>query len=417
MKVIYLLLLISLMLWACSPLPQPEPQQETRAVQPQLFAHETDEGVQMNWGWFVWEEGEEIGTGRVVPQRFAILVSEGERGNWEEIASVSGLETTYLVPDVISGQPYFLAVQAQADDASPSRSNVVMVVPGGAAVVSQLVPEDGKARKWATWGVNDQWITYTREVEGQLQLYRYQLETRSETFLRNGYAPSSAREKNQMVFLLAGESMDGTEGNGPSLVSTSENGIKMLVEGKGAIVNPSLSPSGDEVIFLAGQDETSWGLWHLNLAENEQRYLLGTTDLAIPSISEVDKTAQHPNWSPDGESIVYDRLTDKGGWVVKDLYQIPAAGGVEEVLLRSEWNDFSPAIHPTGNELAFVSDRSGRLAIWSYQKDRGALRQWTGDVEVRIDPETGLTWNQAGTQLLFTALTEDGAQRLMLATP
>jgi len=62
-----------------------------------------------------------------------------------------------------------------------------------------------------------------------------------------------------------------------------------------------------------------------------------------------------PVWSPDGERIVY--VSDRGGFY--DLYERPAVGGAEKVLLRTKQDKVTPTVSPDGRWLLYTVLQGG----------------------------------------------------------
>ncbi|MEO7966755.1 MAG: amidohydrolase, partial [Gemmatimonadaceae bacterium] len=77
--------------------------------------------------------------------------------------------------------------------------------------------------------------------------------------------------------------------------------------------------------------------------------------------------------SPDGHSIVFDLLGD--------LYIIPIEGGAARRITHGMSWDGMPRWSPTGNAIAFVSDRDGNDNLWLVAPDGDALRRLTQEVD------------------------------------
>ncbi len=84
--------------------------------------------------------------------------------------------------------------------------------------------------------------------------------------------------------------------------------------------------------------------------------------------------------SPDGQTIVFDLLGD--------LYTIPVEGGSATRLTDGIAHDMQPRFSPDGQEVVFVSDRSGDDNIWLMAADGSDVRPLTKGVSSSyISPE------------------------------
>ena len=114
-----------------------------------------------------------------------------------------------------------------------------------------------------------------------------------------------------------------------------------------------------------------------------------------PPSPESRPSFAEPAISPDGREIA----VASGG----DLWTVPAAGGDARLLVAHAANESRPLYSPTGDRLAFVSDRSGDGDIYVLTLATGALQQMTFDDGVeRLD-----AWSRDGQWLHFSSKTGD----------
>lgn len=77
--------------------------------------------------------------------------------------------------------------------------------------------------------------------------------------------------------------------------------------------------------------------------------------------------------SPDGRYIAYDAPV-RADVFARDIFLLTADGSRETVVVRSPANDHQPVWSPDGSQILFVSDRTGRNALWTVQIDAGTPR-------------------------------------------
>ena len=105
--------------------------------------------------------------------------------------------------------------------------------------------------------------------------------------------------------------------------------------------------------------------------------------------------AQYPDAGRSGDSVVYEitRTQDK----LQELSLDPL-GAKPRVLAPSTGSDFAPALSPTGDRVAFVSDRSGRFQLWLHDLASTMTTQLTE----RTDADAfGARWSADGKKIVF----------------
>ncbi len=97
--------------------------------------------------------------------------------------------------------------------------------------------------------------------------------------------------------------------------------------------------------------------------------------------------------SPDGRTVMFDLLGH--------IYTMPMRGGEARSITQSSGQaiNYQPAFSPTGDLVAFISDRSGRNALWVMKPDGSDARMIAGEGEHRfLDP----VWTPDGLNIAVT---------------
>ena len=181
--------------------------------------------------------------------------------------------------------------------------------------------------------------------------------------------------------------------------SQGEN-ARQLTRHRGQDRRPRFSPDGTRIAYLSERiaTDTGWDLWVTSLAEGRPR------QLTTHPFDEAD-----PRFSPDGTQIA---ITFRAGrHVNRRIGVVPSAGGDLVDMLPTEWqgDSFGARWAPDGAKLVFVSDESGRKALYTVPASRGAPeRVLDSDYEL-----TEPAWSPDGKQIAYLE-NRDGNLRLKL---
>jgi Tol biopolymer transport system component len=113
-------------------------------------------------------------------------------------------------------------------------------------------------------------------------------------------------------------------------------------------------------------------------------------------ITQGSRPAENPDWSPDGEWIVFAMREPQ-----EDLFVIRRDGTGLRQLTNDVHKDRVPRWSPDGKQITFYSDRSGRYQVWVVSSDGSGLRQLMNIANANVyNP----MWSPDGTHLVFGAL-------------
>jgi len=191
----------------------------------------------------------------------------------------------------------------------------------------------------------------------------------------------------------------------------------------------SWSPDGREIAFLS----TRWGrpAIYVMSADGERKGLRQITPPGFnPSVPIWTpdgknllfisaKDASLPTWTPDGKNLLITAAKDQH-FYARGIYRIPAAGGgaPERLTPADDAKNAWPSFSPDGSRLAYISDRSGHLNIWTMKPDGSDHQQVTRVAEDQDYPDNdyiqtmGLRWSPDGRRLLYFT-NQQGNLRLM----
>ena len=185
---------------------------------------------------------------------------------------------------------------------------------------------------------------------------------------------------------------------------------------------PFWSPDGMSIVFVMdatpGTDDTGVGLFTVGADGSQPTALVECSDDCV--------YLDDPAWSPDGDSVVYARMTDTvDGSTIATLERIDLATGSVDVLVTAEPLEFfaGPRWAPDGRSIVFEvvsraepvidADVTGvRLAIVDLGQDPPAIRDLTDPATLAVTPD----WSPTGDLIVYAAPPTVGSDSMDLYT-
>ena len=163
-----------------------------------------------------------------------------------------------------------------------------------------------------------------------------------------------------------------------------------LISGPGNQFQAAVSPDGTQVAFISGVAGRggSGGIWVVSLVANGSpaTAAAGNSRIIAPSeprLVHYEETSYRaaPAWSPDGSSLFYS--SDAAG--SNDIAVVPYGGGNRARLTEDPQDEFSVAVSPDGQRIAFVSNHEGPTRLYIMAAAGGARSAWR---EVELSSRT-----------------------------
>ena len=134
---------------------------------------------------------------------------------------------------------------------------------------------------------------------------------------------------------------------------------------------------------------------------NDEIYLMNTDGTNQINLTNSPASDWYPDWSPDGEKIIFGSYSDPNNPHDEDIWVINADGSDRKRLTDtpSGWSDFA-AWSPDGTKIAFCSDRDGTQDIYIMNADGSGITRVTNDPEPDYYPD----WSPDGSKIVYLSV-------------
>jgi serine/threonine-protein kinase len=371
-----------------------------------------------SWG----DDGEIYFTHRGVTDLLEVSANGGE------LSTVAVADTTveYTLgwPDVLPGSAHVLVsvMENAGDDALRNAVHIVDLASGERTPLIQNATDphyveagyitfaDGAGSIMA-----QEFDARTLELSGE----RFRIADRS-IYRAEGQSEYDVSRTGTLVMLSGGAQIRGTE-----LVMVDREGSSEVIDVGREARLPRFSPDGrylafevysssepsdiwvwdlqrevpTRVTFEGSNDHPSWSpdgasILFQRAAQGENHGYLKRRDGTGPATRVIDHVGRTPAFSPNGEWLIW--ATQPGGTTGAKIWVKEAENGEERELLGSGFPEFSPAISPDGRWLAYVAEDDGddQVYVQSFP-DLGPR------VKISVEGGREPRWSPDGRELFF----------------
>ncbi len=265
--------------------------------------------------------------------------------------------------------------------------NDVWVVPAAGGEARALTTGSG-GDGWPAWSRDGRSLYFSGLHDGTLALWRVPAAGGRLLRVTLGVGPevqpSVSRDGARLAYSTYAEQPD-------LVVVDAGKGARATIPSSGAVHDVAIAPDGHEIAYVSDR-QGGRGLWLQAMAGIEAR--------GEPRrVTDLPGGIARPAYSPDGRWIAVHRVVDGQ----RDVWILPAAGGLPSQITDDPGADVQPAWSPDGSEIAFVSDRSGQRQVWAVPvregRAAGAPRRVTEDAAQKSMP----SWSPDGGSIAYLA--------------
>jgi eukaryotic-like serine/threonine-protein kinase len=181
-------------------------------------------------------------------------------------------------------------------------------------------------------------------------------------------------------------------------------GLRQITDLEEGACQPDWSPDGQRLVFISPCDGNQ------EYYPDSALYIINVDGSNMSPLSTTPGGDFDPEWSSDGNKIVFTSMR-KGG---RPQIYVLNLQNKETTLLSDEYSrDWQPVWSPDGAKIAFITNRKGPYQVWVMDADGKNQQLFSHSM---TGNDTHPTWSPDGKLLLFTQIESQGdIPRLVVA--
>lgn len=170
-----------------------------------------------------------------------------------------------------------------------------------------------------------------------------------------------------------------------SVETSSPDALTRLTTDEAAESWPAFSPDSRRIVYAADLTRVQ-----LDPATELRIYTLETSATADLTTNGAELTESAPDWSPDGQRIVFQAHAASDPAGDTDIYLMLADGAAApQKIIDSDASDIQPRFSPDGKYIVFSSNRTGNWDVFVFDLTAQTYYQVTGDAQTDIANDWG----------------------------
>jgi TolB protein len=176
------------------------------------------------------------------------------------------------------------------------------------------------------------------------------------------------------------------------IMNSDGSGRKQVPLPKGIYAHPAWAPGGQEIAFVkytvTPSDQSE--IWIMKRQGERWR--------EPDRVSLYPPMRVYPSYSPDGMKMAYTEFKrDQRLGAIEEIGIFDLSQKTFKNMTNDRVDNFKPAWSPTGEEIAYTSNRSGNYDIWVISLKDGKQRQLTREPAYDAEP----AWSPEGREIAF----------------